>query len=647
MSNSNLNPMAETVNKPQTLKPSKGIFTKTISQLPKSLFTSNNVSINSKRRNMPLTFLPPSTNSPLFVYNTNSDQRSFLSLCSGSNIDVYEDIGSENVRNDNESVSTFRSLPSTLEGNDDEIESIHQWLDDERERRSLINNEENTEFYGTTNVSDEDIMVRANKLYPDEDHFSRKSSIISIEGILKDEEEEDFLNEITTTRKEVHKLFSYCLPLTITFFLEQIFSLVCVIFAGRLGKEELAAVSMSSMTSTIVFAIFEGIATSLDTLCPQAYGAGQYMHVGIHTQRCILFSLAVFIPASMVWYFSGYLLSFIITDEKVIMLTQQFLRILILAGPPYICFENGKRFLQAQGIFDAGTYILFITAPINVFLNWLLIYSDTFGVGFIGAPIASVINFWAMFLLLVLYVVYVDGLSCWGGFTLEALNHWYDLSKLAIPGIVMILAEYLAYEILTLFASKLGTSALACQSALSSVVSLLFMFPFSSSVASSTRIANFVGAENINGAKIAINVGFLSAIVIGLINFSFIHFGAEYIALLFTNDEEVISMFIKLCPLVSIFLIFDAISCVANGVMRALAKQFIGGTLSLVGYYVIALPLAVFLCFNMDLELLGLWIGNGTGLLLIACTEVFIIYNVNWKNIIQDAKEISKINSDV
>jgi multidrug resistance protein, MATE family len=635
-------------NIPITRRRQTGIFNRSIANLPRFLLTSNNVAINSKRRQIPLTFLPPSTNSPLFVYNNESDQRSFLSLCSGSYIDSHTNNAANSLGGDDESVSTFRSLPSTLDVDDGEIESIHQWLDEERERRSLLSADDNIGSYGSTNddlslneEEERDILQQVNKRFRSAETSSRRSSIFTLEGIIKDEEDEDFAHEQVTKHSEARKLARYTVPLVITFFLEQIFSLVCVVFVGHLGKEELAAVSMASMTSTIVLAIFEGIATSLDTLCPQAYGAGQYVHVGIHTQRCVLFSLVLFIPAGLFWYFSGFFLSFIVEDAKVIHLTQKFLRIFIFAGPPYIFFENGKRFLQAQGIFDAGTYILFITAPVNVLMNWLLVYSETFGVGYSGAPIASVINFWLMFTLLVLYVMYVDGASCWGGLTKNALSHWYDLSKLAIPGIVMLLAESLAYEILTLFASRFGTSALACQSALSSIVSLLYMIPFALAVASSTRTASFIGSENIFGAKTSINVGFMAAVAVGFINFLLIFCGSDKLALVFTNDEEVISMFVKLCPLISIFVIFDSLSCVANGTLRALAMQMVGGALSLIGYYAIAVPLAIFLCFNQDLELTGLWLGNGFGLFTIAFTETIIIYRVNWVDIINKSKKLT------
>ncbi|KAG7898392.1 hypothetical protein KL907_005292 [Ogataea polymorpha] len=606
-----------------------GLFSRTLGTLPKSIMNSNNTAINSKRRKIPLMFVPPSTKSPLFVYNNDVDQRSFLSLGTGSQL-VSEHHSA--VIGDTESVMSSRSLPSTLEYTDDELDSVHQWLEEERQRRSMTDPGSPFPNYGAANDTDE-LMSQADRLF--KDHESDVSYTDDMG--LKDESDEDFAHERATVASESRKLAQYSFPLILTFVLEQIFSLVSVIFVGHLGKQELAAVSMASMTSTIVLAIYEGIATSLDTLCPQAYGAGQYAKVGVHTQRCSLFSLVLYIPAALFWWYSGSVLGKFIDDAEVVKLSQQFLRILILGGPAYILFENGKRFLQAQEIFEAGTLILFITSPINILVNWLLIYY--LGFGYIGAPIAAVINFWLMFILLVLYVMFIDGEECWDGFSKDALSHWYDLSLLAVPGTITLLAESLAYEVLTLLASYFGTDALATQSALSSLVSLLYMVPFALSVASSTRLANFVGAGNIDAARTATRVGLCASVACASLSSCFILFGQKFIARLFTEDPQVIKMITGLCPLVSVFVLFDGLACLANGLLRALALQAIGGVLSLLGYYVVAVPLAFVLAFQRDMELVGLWIGNGTGLLLIGLVELFVIYRVDWAKIVEVARK--------
>ncbi|CRK38385.1 hypothetical protein BN1708_016626, partial [Verticillium longisporum] len=52
-------------------------------------------------------------------------------------------------------------------------------------------------------------------------------------------------------------------------------NVVSIFTVGRIGRLELGAVSLATMTATITcYAPFQGLATSLDTLCAQAYGSG-------------------------------------------------------------------------------------------------------------------------------------------------------------------------------------------------------------------------------------------------------------------------------------------------------------------------------------------------------------------------------------
>ena len=72
--------------------------------------------------------------------------------------------------------------------------------------------------------------------------------------------------------------------------------------------------------------------------------------------------------------------------------------------------------------------------------------------------------------------------------------------RLAVPGMIMIEAEYLAFEILTLASSRFGPEALAAQSILATLASVTYQLPFSLSIASSTRIANLIGANLVSAA---------------------------------------------------------------------------------------------------------------------------------------------------
>jgi MATE family multidrug resistance protein len=259
------------------------------------------------------------------------------------------------------------------------------------------------------------------------------------------------------------------------------------------------------MTATITcYAPFQGLATSLDTLCAQAYGSGHKHLVGLQLQRMIYFVWILLIPIVIVWLHADQILATMLPEPRSAELAGQYLRIITLGAPAMVAFEGGKRFVQAQGLFHATTYVLLIVAPINILMNYLLVWK--FELGFIGAPIAVVITQNMLPIVLFLYVWRIEGSECWGGFSRRAWTNWGPMIKLALPGMIMVSAEWFAFEIMTLISGQFGSSYLAAQSILVAVTSTTFQLPFPMSIAGSTRVANLIGARLVDAAKTSAKV---------------------------------------------------------------------------------------------------------------------------------------------
>lgn len=183
----------------------------------------------------------------------------------------------------------------------------------------------------------------------------------------------------TSFKNETIVLARYSTPLIVTYVLQYSFSFVTVIVAGRLGTSELAAASLASMTANITgLAVFEGLATSLDTLTSQAFGAGKKHMVGLHIQRMIALLLLVTIPVGAIWLCSPWILARLVPETKVAYLAGDFLRFYLIGAPGFGIFEAVKRFTQAQGDFVGPMVTAMICAPFNVFLNWLLVFVSLF-----------------------------------------------------------------------------------------------------------------------------------------------------------------------------------------------------------------------------------------------------------------------------
>ncbi len=386
----------------------------------------------------------------------------------------------------------------------------------------------------------------------------------------------------TTWQREAKVIGKYAAPLMVTFVLQYSLTVASIFTVGHIGTAELGAVSLASMSANITgYAIYQGLATSLDTLCSQAYGSGRKKLVGLQMQRMVFFLWVISIPIAIIWLLADKILIIIVPEKEVAKLAGLYLKVVLLGAPGYAAFEAGKRYVQAQGLFSASLYVLLILAPFNAFMNWLFVWK--FKWGFVGAPIAVAITDNLLPMGLFIYVRFFskNGMSCWNGFTKKAWHNWGPMVKLALPGVVMIEAEVLAFEILTFAAARFGQEPLAAQSVLATLTSLTFQIPFPLSIAGSTRVANLIGATLADAAKVSTKVTFAAAVVVGILNVTLLSALKDYIPKLFTNDEEVIRIVSEILPLCAAFQLFDALAACCNGILRGLGRQEFGGCKSL------------------------------------------------------------------
>lgn len=442
----------------------------------------------------------------------------------------------------------------------------------------------------------------------------------------------------TTYKRELIVLVKYTLPLYVTFLLQYSLTFASLFSAGNLGKDELAAVLLATMTANITgYAVYQGLTTSLDTLCAQAYGSGNKTLIGLHLQRMIYFLSCITVPIIMIWLCAEQILTFLIPEPELAVLAGKYLRILAIGAPGYAFFEAGKRFVQSQGNFAASTYVLLFCAPFNAIMNYVLVWHPKYGFGFAGAPTAVVITDWMMPFLLFLYVRFVDGYDCWGGFTRKGLRNWWPMIKLSIPGLVIVEAAFIAFEMLTLLASYFDTSHLAAQSVLVTATNIAFQLPFALSIASSTRVANLLGATLDEGAKTAAYAGFIAALFLGVVNLLFIFSARGWFVLLLTQDPEVIALVVSVIPVTALFQMFDAVSSMGGGILRGQGRQYIGSYVSIIAYYVLAIPISAVTAFGFGWELYGLWSGVAVALVFVATIQTTIVLRTDWKGVVNDA----------
>ena len=444
-----------------------------------------------------------------------------------------------------------------------------------------------------------------------------------------------------TWQSETNLITGYSIPLIGTYLLQYFQNLIVVFVCSRLSTEELAAVSLGITTTNIVgYAIFEGMATALDTLCAQAYGAGNPQLVGLHTLRFMIFIHLVALPICVIWIISPEFMPHLVPSNELARNAGIFMTWSVVGLPGYATFEAGKRFMQAQGNFTSGLIVLIACLPINVFLNWLLVFHLELRIA--GAALAAALTNLVRPFLLIGYAVCINRstLQCWPtNLTWRSLwANWKPMVNLALPGAIMTLSEWMAFEILTFATSYAGTVALAAQTFLATGAIVVWHLPFAGSVVTSTRLGQLIGGGHLETAKKVSTYYVSMFIMIGALDMLLLLGLFEIVIHYLVLDDSVRLAVSGAMPFAIIFVFFDCMATCMHGIVRGVGWQSIGGWVTVLCNYLYGVPLALLLELGPPhLGIRGLWMAIASGLALTAIVEGLVIRARSWAKLVDEA----------
>ncbi|XP_076943503.1 protein DETOXIFICATION 16-like [Bidens hawaiensis] len=403
-------------------------------------------------------------------------------------------------------------------------------------------------------------------------------------------------------------------------------------FVGHLGELSLSGASMATSFATVTaFSLFMGMASALDTLCGQSYGAKQYHMLGIYMQRAMVILMVVSIPLAVIWLNTASILKFVGQAPDIAEEAGVYARFMLPSLFAYGLLQCLVRFLQTQNIvfvmmLSSGTATL-----IHVLVCWILVFKLELGSK--GAALANSISYWNNVILLALYVKFSSACKkTWTGFSREAFHDILAFIKLAIPSAVMVCLEMWSFEMIVLLSGllpnpKLETSVL---SICLNTTAFMWMIPFGLSGAVVTRVSNELGAGHPRTARLSVMVVLVVVVILGILTGSVLMLIRNIWGYTFSNEAEVVEYVAVMTPILATSNFMDGIMTVLSGFVRGCGSQKIGAYINLGSYYLIGIPLAVLLAFVLHVGGRGLWFGIITALMVQVISLLIVTIRTNW-----------------
>jgi len=424
-------------------------------------------------------------------------------------------------------------------------------------------------------------------------------------------------------RREARALVALAWPVVCTQLGMMAIGLTDIWMVGRLGARELAAVALGDTCLFGSLIVGFGLVMGIDPLVSQAHGAGEGPLAGRAFQRGVVVALLASLPLAAVWLNVDRILVLVGQDPGLAALAQTYATPQVYTLAPALLFGVLRQYLLGRGMMLPPLWIILGAIGINAVLNWSLVFGHLGlpRMGVQGAGTATAITRGLMMAGLAA-LIFLRGLhrDAWAPLNREVLA-WAGLRQvlqIGLPIAVQLALEVWAFNTTTLFAGRMGTDTAAAHIIVLKIASTSFMFPLGISIASATRVGNLLGAGDRAGAQRAAWAAFaLGAGIMALFAGLFLVIPGP-LARLFNTDPEVVALAVSVFPVAAAFQVFDGTQIVGAGILRGMGTTRPAAVFNLLGYYLLALPLAWALGFHTRLALRGVWIGLSVGLAVVA-----------------------------
>ncbi|MFS0576373.1 MATE family efflux transporter [Sporosarcina sp. 179-K 3D1 HS] len=419
------------------------------------------------------------------------------------------------------------------------------------------------------------------------------------------------------------------LPILITQVALYLMSFFDILMTARYDTYHLAGVTIGSSFWVPVYTGLSGILMGLTPIIAQQIGGKRHKEVRPSVQQglyvSILLSAIVF---SILLLIGSYFVYKMPLEIQVQSVASHYLKGLSIGLFPLFAYTVLRSFFDALGATRVSMFIILLSAPINVVLNYLLIFGR-FGfpeLGGVGAGYASGITYWIVFCIAILIAWKrrpFQSFTLFSQWDRVSLKRWKEILLIGIPIGLSIFVETSIFSVVTLLMAKYTTEVISAHQIALNFASLLYMIPLSISMGATILVGQAVGGARFRDAKHYSFLGVSFAIGFSFLSIAILLIFKEQIASLYTTDQGMIALAVQFFFYAAFFQLSDAIQAPIQGALRGYKDVNMTFIVGVISFWVIGLPVGHVIASYTDFGPFGYWIGLIAGLLVGAITLTF------------------------
>lgn len=428
------------------------------------------------------------------------------------------------------------------------------------------------------------------------------------------------MKETYTLQQKSKQLFTILVPILVT----QLTLFAMVFFdsmmSGRSSANDLAGVAIGGSIWVPVSTGLNGILLAVTPIVAHLIGAKQRDQVAFKVIQAIYLAIAISLIVIIIGSFLlNPILNLMKLDEAVHNIAKGYLIALAFGIIPSFVYTVFRSFIDALGQTRVSMIITLMSLPINVVLNYLLIFGKLGlpRLGGVGAGVATAITYW---LIALIAFVFIKGKEPFVNYTIFtklpqiSVKVWKELIKIGVPIGFAIFFETGVFAGVTLLMSQFNTVTIAAHQAALNFASFIYMIPLSFSMALTILVGFEVGAKRYRDAKQYSYLGIGISVIFAVFTAIFLIVFREGVASIYTQDQEVLLLAQHFLIYAIFFQFSDAIATPIQGALRGYKDVNSSFIISFISFWVIGLPLGYALANYTAMGAYGYWVGLISGL---------------------------------
>ncbi len=387
------------------------------------------------------------------------------------------------------------------------------------------------------------------------------------------------------------------------------------VMSGQASTQDLAGVAIGSSIWVPIGAGLGGILVALTPIVAQLIGARRKDEIAFKVVQGIYLALVISGLVITVGAISlDAILDLMGLEDTVRRISRSYLLALAFGIPALFIYQVLRSFIDALGKTRVTMMIALLSLPINILLNYILIFGK-FGfpaLGGVGAGVASACTYWCLVIIALTLILRQESFRSYcvlERFFGVSFKEWKEQLTIGLPIGFAIFVETSIFAVVALLMSNFNTVTIAAHQVAMNFATLLYMVPLSISSALTILVGFEVGAGRHKDARqysylgMGMSVGMAGVCAIILLLFS------EQVATLYSREVAVIQMAQQFLIFALFFQLSDAIAAPIQGALRGYKDVNVTFITAFVSYWIVGLPAGYYMASFTSLGAMGYWIG--------------------------------------